>query len=58
MISKYKRLGFKDLGMEGDYVKMSCNQFKVKEKLGELSSIIDYKPVKNPENVNLEDLIV
>ena len=58
VISKYKRLGFKDLGMEGDYVKMSCNQFKVKEKLGELSSIIDYKPVKNPENVNLEDLIV
>ena len=58
VISKYKRLGFKDLGMEGNYVKMSCNQYKIKEKLKELSLIIEYEPVKNPEKVNLEDLIV
>lgn len=58
VISKYKKLGFKDLGMEGDYVKMSCSQFKIKEKLKELSSIIDYKSVNNPEKINLEDLVV
>lgn len=58
VISKYKKLGFKDLGMTGNYVKMSCNQFKIKEKLKELSSIIDYKPVNNAERINLENLIV
>lgn len=58
VISKYKKLGFKDLGMEGNYVKMSCNQYKIKEKLKELSLIIEYEPVKNPEKINLEDLIV
>lgn len=57
-ISKYKRLGFKDLGMEGNYVKMSCNQYKIKETLNELSSIIDYKPVNTKQNIRLEDLIV
>ncbi len=58
VISKYKNLGFKDLGMEGDYVEMSCNKYKIEEKLTELSSIIDYKAVKNPENICIEDLII
>lgn len=57
-VSKYKRLGFKDLGMEGNYVKMSCNQYKIKETLDELSSIIDYKPLNTKQNVRLEDLVV
>lgn len=57
-ISKYKRLGFKDLGMDGNYVKMSCNQYKIKETLKELSSIIDYKPANTKQNVRLEDLVI
>lgn len=58
VISKYESLGFKNLGMENNYVKMSCNQYKIKEKLNELSSVIDYKPIGIKQNVCLEDLIV
>lgn len=58
VISKYKEKGFKETGSEGEYITMTCNKYKIKEQLEKLSSEIQYKPVINAPNRNLNDLIV
>ena len=57
VVSKYKEKGFKEIGMDDEYVKMSCNKYEIKEQLKKLSSNIQYKTL-NSENKNLEDLII
>lgn len=57
VVSKYKEKGFKEIGMDNEYVKMSCNKYEIKEQLKKLSSNIQYKTL-NSENKNLEDLII
>lgn len=56
-VEKYKSLGFIETSeVTPTYVKMTANQHKIKETLGELSKIIPYKKEK-PEKVNLNMLI-
>ena len=57
VVKKYKEKGFKEIGMDNEYVKMSCNKYEIKEQLKKLSSNIEYKTL-NSENKNLEDLII
>ena len=58
VIKKYKEKGFKETGTQDNYIKMSCNKFKIREQLMELLSQISYKSVKKSEEVNLNDLII
>ena len=58
VISKYVSKGFRKQGMDGEYVKMSCNKYKIKEQLHELSQNIEYKKCNKSDNVDLFNLII
>ena len=57
-VSKYEQKGFKNLGIEDGYVKMSCNKYKIKEQLKKLSFNVQYNQINNSENVSLDGLII
>lgn len=57
VISKYKEKGFKEVGMEDGYVEMTCNKYNVKKQIDALSKSISYKPVRNADEINLDELI-
>lgn len=57
VISKYKEKGFKDVGMKDGYVEMTCNKYNIKKQIDILSKSISYKPVRNADDLNLDELI-
>ena len=57
VITKYKGKGFKEVGAQNGYIKMSCNKFKIKEQLSDLLSKITYKPVNKSQEIDLNGLI-
>jgi len=56
VVSKYKSKGFKVNGTDGNYFKMSCNKYNIKEQINELSGEIEYKPIKNHHDIDLNTL--
>lgn len=57
VITKYKEMGFKDVGMADGYVEMTCNKYNIKKQIDNLSKSISYKPVRNANELSLEELI-
>lgn len=55
VVKKYEDKGFKIVNQTEDYVMMECSKFKLREQLVKLLSEISYKPVKNPEEINLNE---
>ena len=53
VVSKYKKLGFKDFGYVGQYLHMACNKFKINDTIQELSKDIYYEECEDYENVDL-----
>lgn len=43
VVSKYKEKGFKEIGMDDEYVKMSCNKYEIKEQLKSCPLIYNIK---------------
>ena len=57
VITKYKEMGFKDVGMADGYVEMTCNKYNIKKQIDNLSKSISYQPVRNANELSLEELI-
>lgn len=54
--SKYKKIGFKEIGYTDCYVNMECNKNKINNILKELSKNIIYKEIHDSKNVDLNEI--
>lgn len=56
-ISKYKKLGFKEISAEPHKVLMETNKYEVKNTLNNLEKMFEYIPVNNAKEVKLLDTL-
>lgn len=56
-VSKYKKLGFKEINAEAHKVLMETNKYKVKESMDNIEKFVKYVPEETPEHAKLLDIL-
>lgn len=56
-VSKYKKLGFKEINAMPHKVLMETNKYNVKNTMNNLEKILEYIPENNPEKVKLSEVL-